>query len=240
MISHSTATLTALCATGCMARDGHHTPDCASKHCRGCLNPRYAEYGTLCAWCWVRLNSDIAEIPELIAHLRHIGEPHAHTPPPSDTRTYTDPAFSTVLPAAWLAADELGRLLDSWVDNVLDAHPERLHGPAPGQEPAAWLSPHLPWVAGQDWAPEMREEITREVSTMKARWPTADMVERERDIPDIRCPRCDQVSLTYAPPAWFRQPFKVSCSNPDCARVFSEDEWERLVGLLELAQRRSS
>lgn len=220
------------CDTGCVIRN-HHTDNCTTPTCRGCT-PRPTFIGRLCAWCWQRLNADIAEIPTLVQHLHYMGYPYPKGwSPKDDITTSGDPAEMNALPAEWLAADELTRLLDSWIDFLMEQHPDRLLGPqGTGLHPAQWVTPWLEWVANQDWAHEMRAEISRDVSTFKARWPTADMIERERGIPDIRCPRCNQVSLTYTPPTEYKQPFKVGCSNPDCARVFSEDEWERLVALV--------
>lgn len=99
-----------------------------------------------------------------------------------------------------------------------------------------WLMPWLPWCAEQKWAGVMRQEIGSLIATTTARWPTEDY--DERPVPGVECPRCQQLGLTYTPPRWATAPFKVACSNPECGRVFSEDEWTRLVGLLEIAERR--
>ncbi|MDA8440474.1 MAG: hypothetical protein M0Z51_16670 [Propionibacterium sp.] len=219
------------CASGCKVT-GQHRGDCPGETCKGC-QPRQADHGTLCAWCAQRLAIDLAQVPALVAHLREIGKPYAQMQPASDSTAHTDPAETTVLPAAWLAADEMTSTIDSWAHVMLEEHPANLRGPhaAPWHgDVVAWMLPHIDWILRQEWACEMRRELSRDVSTFKARWPTLDMTEPERHV-TTPCPRCQMLSLTYAPPSFHRQPFKVSCSNPDCARVFSEDEWDRFKAL---------
>lgn len=103
----------------------------------------------------------------------------------------------------------------------------------------AWLTPLLDWCAGQEWAGVMREEVSAAVGTTSARWPTAAMVEPERPV-SMPCPRCEHMSLRYSPPSVERAPFKVSCSNPDCARIWTEDEWEWLVTMVTKGERMGS
>lgn len=241
---------TTTCATGCTIR-GQHTTDCTDNNCRGCL-PRPADTGNLCAWCYNRMRADIATIPHLVRHLREIGQPHAQNAPPSDTRTYNDPAEASVLPAAWGAADELHAMLASWALLLLEEHPNGNQMAGPDERGAwhtrygtvvgiahvkaterlvDWLTPWLEWCAGREWAAEMRSEVATLVATTSARWPTASMVEPERTVA-MPCPRCEMLSLVYTPPSAERAPFKVSCTNPDCARVWTEDEWEWLVNMV--------
>jgi hypothetical protein len=216
------------CASGCRIT-GQHETTCEGE-CRGCL-PRPAETGVLCAWCWRRLEADMGIVPALVAHLRALGEPHAESSPPSDGRAMGDPAFQSILPAQWLAADELTSLVSSWALVVIEEHPvQPMRGPTSAPwfgDVVAWLTPHLPWCAAQEWVAEMRRELARDVSTMRARWPMLDDAEPVRRV-DVPCPRCDQMSLMYTPPREQGQPFVVACQDPDCARVFSEDEWDRL------------
>lgn len=221
----------ATCWSGCTLT-GQHSTTCSDGQCRGCL-PRPVEEGTLCAWCWRRLRATIAEIPSLVAHLREIGRPYAQTLPPSDGRSAGDPAESTVLPRAWLEADELESQVTSWAHAVIDDSPQVMRGPnaAPWYgDTIGWITPHLSWCATQPWAEVMLSELTKDTARLKATWPTPDMVERERHVP-VPCPRCDRLSLHYVPPTWAHQPFRVWCDNPDCARAFSEDEWERFKAL---------
>lgn len=228
-------TQTRACESGCRIRDEHLT-DCPGE-CRGCL-PRPAVEGVLCGWCWQKLQASVVEVPAMVVHLREIARLDriaSARPLSSDPVHSGDPAHGSVLPAAWLGADELESDLTSWALLVLDAHPAGLRGP--NQAPwygdvARWITPHLAWCSRQEWAPDMRRELGRTLATLRARWPMPEDVERTRHIPNVPCPRCEQVSLEYSPPSWERMPFKVSCQNEDCARVFSEDEWMRFVGLL--------
>lgn len=91
------------------------------------------------------------------------------------------------------------------------------------QRLVAWLLPHLEWASRQPWIGDMRAELKSLVSTTHARWP---QVERPRHVAGIPCARCNQLTLTYSPPAAFKHPFVVTCTNPDCGRVFSEAEWD--------------
>lgn len=219
------------CAYGCTTTN-QHTTDCPG-NCRGCL-PRPAEHGTLCAWCWQRLNLDLESIPALLHHLREIAKPTAQAAPLNDgTSRHGDPAEATVLPAAWLEADELENNIAGWAHVTIDTHPNALRGPnaAPWHgNVIAWLNIHLAWIATQDWCIEMRRELAAEPARLRARWPAPEDVERSRPV-DVPCPRCNQLTLTYTPPTVARQPFVVACANPDCARIFNEDEWERFKSL---------
>ena len=220
-------------------------------------DPVQAEYGNLCAWCWGRLHHDLADAPELTTHLRAIGQPHAAARPlTTDPIHRGDPAEQDPYPQSWHAADELHGDLASWALLILEEHPANLTGPTinltagrtdtdpttgepytsdPRPTPHTgdtaelvdWMRPHLEWVAQQDWAIDMRAELGNTIATLKARWPTAD--NSTRPVRDVACPRCDGLTLTYAPPVRYRAPFVVSCINQDCGRIFSEDEWDAFV-----------
>lgn len=222
------------CISGCRVK-GQHAEECDGDTCHGC-RPRPADTGNLCAWCWRLLCDDVATHPALIAHLRELGEPHAQNKPlTSDTFGRGDPAESSVLPSEWEYADEIQSTLASWAQVVTEEHPNRpMRGPnaAPWHgDVVAWITPHLEWAAGQEWAGEMARELRRDISTGRVRWPMPEDVEPPRSA-GVACPRCDELSLTYTPPRAYRQPFIVACSNPECARVFSEDEWERFKALI--------
>ncbi len=233
---------TRACASGCTIRDEHLT-DCGNDECRGCL-PRQTEHGELCGRCWTSLATNLAGVPHVIAHLREIArleqQPSAK-PLTTDPVHRGDPAHGTVLPAAWLAADELWSLVTGWAQVVLEEHPMGLRGPNARPwhgDVVAWLVPHLEWVARQDWAPDFRRELARDVATLRARWPLPDDVERDRGVPDVRCPRCDAVALRFYPPQHFRQPFAVACG--DCGRTFDEAGWERFVASYQRAEVRAA
>lgn len=246
------------CIRGCTLR-GQHTADCATE-CAGCL-PRPAVEGLLCAWDYTRLIADLEDIPPLIRHLRDLGQPNAGLKP-GDGRSHGDPAYHIPIPAEWTTADELHNLLVGWVRVVVEEHPAGLTGPDDGgtwwtrsrlepdedgayvveRKPAGirtgsgkavvrWLLPHMPWVAAQEWVGEMRADVGREVATAKARWP---MEERGHHVP-APCPRCDGLTLWYSPPAWAGASMRVECLSPDCGRVFSEPEWDRMRGLMVMA-----
>lgn len=118
-----------------------------------------------------------------------------------------------------------------------DPRPAGTRDPAATGRLVTWLLPHMPWVARQDWAVDMRAEVSTLIRTTMARWPTAET--RVRPVPDVPCPRCDHIALTYTPPAAYRAPFKVACSNPECGRVFTEDEWAALVFHVARAEKRA-
>ncbi len=277
------------CLTGCTVR-GEHGDDCPGRcscapnrrhrascdgTCRGC-KPRQAACGQLCAWCWNRLVEAVAGLPALVAHLRVLGDPDASAAPYDESGATPPhrPAEGNVLPAEWLAADDLHVQLAAWARMVREDHPagRAMKGPddsavvyAPSRihrldpllypnldaserehvhrgEPvaitdhtatghlAAWITPWLPWIADRPWAGEITKGFVRDVATTRHRWPTADDTEPRHTV-DVPCPRCGLMSLTYTPPRHERQPFVVECTDPDCARVFSEDEWERFQAL---------
>lgn len=224
------------CLYGCTLND-HHLTDCPGD-CKGCL-PRPAETGLLCAVCYAQLTEAIQAAPELLVRLHALGTPNAGARAlTDDVHNRLDPAESTVLPAQWLDEDELNRLLGSWSLLVLDEHPvQGMRGPnsSPwlGDTPR-WLLPHLPWCAGQPWVGEMRRELVSFVGQLRHRWPGLEDSEPSKHV-DIRCPRCDLLSLVYTPARWAGQPFRVECTDPDCQRVFSEDEFDRLKELALIA-----
>lgn len=134
------------CVSGCTLR-GRHVEGCpdlcrhagtgrpcpkrCDGHCSGC-EPRRAEVGELCAWCWQRLQADVAYAPTVVFHLRALAEPHAGARPPSDDNGGRgDPAFRSILSGAIDAADELHAALASWAHLVLEEHPDghRMTGP---------------------------------------------------------------------------------------------------------------
>lgn len=97
-----------------------------------------------------------------------------------------------------------------------------------------WLLPHLAWVATQDWVGEARGELGTLIRITSARWPVEEDP-RGRHVTDIPCPRCDRISLHYTPPTTERPTMQVACTNPQCARVFTEDEWDRMRALIARA-----
>ncbi|BDZ40806.1 hypothetical protein GCM10025865_01050 [Paraoerskovia sediminicola] len=231
----TTTGLAAPCASGCTRRDDH-LPTCEGE-CKGC-QPRPAEHGILCQWCYQRLAEAVTHTEQLAAHLYETARllVISGTAYSEDTPTAGEPSERLILHPAWLAADELESDVASWVLLVLEEHDPPLLGPvASKQTNVAWLENRLEWCSRQEWAPDMRRELCSTIATLTARWPTEDSVQPPRSL-DVPCPLCEQVSLVYAPPSFAGQPFAVGCQNPDCARTFSEDEWQRFVHYTERAE----
>lgn len=227
--------MTTCAVPGCVVR-GKHIPDPTSAHpetCKGCL-PRPALDGlAVCRWHTNRFEDAVASLPGLIAHLHEIGKPYAQTNPPGDTIGRSDPAWQTVLPAEWLTADELEADLFGWVKATLEESPRRLSWP--DRRPwrgdlAAWMLDHQRDALAMPFAGEMVTVIPEAVATARHRWPTADDVEPVEAL-SMTCPRCGLRSLTKTPPRWYRQSARIECTDPDCARVFTEDEYDGLVSI---------
>lgn len=219
------------CLTGCRVT-GQHKAACEGE-CRGCL-PRAAEHGTLCAWCHTQLTRAVADIPKVVAHLREMAEGAAAAsamPLTDDVIMRGDPAHSTVLHAAWLDADELESIIASWAHIVIEEHPvQPMRGPNSAPwfgDVVAWLTPHLAWVCEQEWAFEMRRDLSDLLGAIRHKFPSAEDVEPVKPL-DIPCPGCELVSLIHTPPRYAGQATRVECTDPDCARVFSEDEWDEI------------
>lgn len=220
------------CILGCKIT-GQHKTTCEGE-CRGCL-PRPAEVGTLCRWHYNRLEQAVARFAEFAEWLYVVDDDDAHGKPLTDDITHRgDPAEGVPIPASRLEADELTRDLAGWGMVIIEEHPNQ---PMRGWKAApwngnltGWLLPLLPWAAEQMWADELAGAWVNSVNAARHRWPAADDVEPARTI-DVPCPRCGLMSLVYTPPRWQGQAFRVECTDQDCARVFSEDEYERFVGL---------
>ena len=246
--------MSACAVVGCVARH-LHTGVCEGNGCPGC-RPREAEHGRLCPHHWQRLNGAVVDVPGVIAHLLDVGRPNAGRQAGGDGRSHGDPAERTILPGAWLEADEISGTLTSWASLVIEERPHTV-GPGSGvlvwslggvregeavdpqpirtdapSDLVRWLLPLLPWVAAQEWAVEMLREMEAMIGTAKARWP---MGERGRHVEGLPCPRCEHLTLWYEPPTTARPLMQVQCLEPECGRTFGEDEWERMRGLVRLA-----
>lgn len=185
---------------------------------------RPAEHGLLCAWCYQRLARNLAELPSLLEHLRFIAASYIQSPIlTTDPRGSSNPSHRTVLHPATLAADELDSTVQAWLNIFLEDHP------AWNLNMDGWLTATLDAMTHQSWIDDFQHELNRDITTAKARWPTEDMSERERGIPDAPCPHCGWITLKYFPPTEYRQPFAISCMNPACCRTLTEDEWDAYV-----------
>lgn len=224
-------TTTESCWQGCTIRGQHHT-DCSDDTCRGCL-PRPTDTGHLCRACYNRAEHALVELAVRIPWLETLGRSLAMIPAAApadpDTTSRRDPAEGSVLHAAFLRADEIRGDLRGWVQVVLEDRDLR-HGPGEG-DPARWLLPHLPWLAGHEAITDLCDELARDMGQAMA-WPAPIDVEPARHL-DMPCPSCDMLALVYTPPRFEGHEYRVECTDPDCARVFSEDEfdWFRRIAL---------
>lgn len=225
---------TTTCVMGCTLT-GQHVTDCPRLTCRGCL-PRPADVGWLCQWHYNRLETAVGTFNAFRDWLNEADDADAHGKPlTDDRRAHGDPAETVPITASRLAADELWNDLAGWARVVREEHPTHLRGwerkPWLG-DVASWLLPHLPWAAEQMWIDELAGLWVSAIATARHRWPTAEDVEPVKHL-DVPCPRCGLRSLIYTPARWAGQAFRVECTDPDCARVFSEDEWDRFRHLAE-------
>lgn len=90
----------------------------------------------------------------------------------------------------------------------------------------AWMLPLLPWVAEQEWVVDVRADLATIVRTTHARWPL-EADHRGRRLP-MPCPTCHTIALHLSPAIPARPTTIVTCTNPECARMFTEDEWDHL------------
>jgi hypothetical protein len=106
------------------------------------------------------------------------------------------------LPAPWLAADEITRLLGE-----LNYWPE--------------LADAVNTLEGYEYA----VELIREVGTAMARWPIED---RPHRVQFFRCLACQQLTLRYHPPTVIDGQLTdtiVRCTRKECRAVMDEDMW---------------
>lgn len=243
------------CASGCVVR-GQHVESCQDPECPGC-QPREAVEGVLCRWCFQRLTGAVVDIPGLVAHLREMAAPGVVSALGREGGGAGVPGSRSLYPPALETADELIGMLGSWVDEIVEEHPDHLQGP-----PArGWRFSRPAWRHDPDTGEVWRPEVERTFATQRAvedtvRWllprlgwvagqPWAPdmrrelcaqvstalarwpMEEREHDVP-APCPWCEQWALRYHPPEEFGAPERVTCENPDCARTWSGSEWEQM------------
>lgn len=214
------------CIRGCVIT-GQHATNCPEpdRPCTGCL-PRPTDTGHLCGHCRTQLGAAIAAAPQLLETLRYIGQPHASVQAPTEEiRASGDPAETIPLHAAWLDADELTHHLASW---ALLIHEELGHtGYIPN--PVAYLLTHLDWASGQDaWIGDMVTELTRAVFGLRTRWDGNDHAPKPQPIREP-CPRCDHFTLEHPD----HERYHVHCTNDDCARIWSREQWEARAAQIE-------
>lgn len=91
---------------------------------------------------------------------------------------------------------------------------------------AQWLLVHQDWCEQQAWIDEMADELCSTIATLSARFPDH---ERDRHIPDVTCPECNRITLTYHPPVFFQADFLVMCDHHDCSAKIPEERWGLFV-----------
>lgn len=136
--------------------------------------------------------------------------------------------------------DEHGvwRSQDCWhvVDGASVPKPSTVAGIKGDAEATArlvkWLLPLLPWCSEQEWAGEMRRELSALIATTKARWPMEDT--KTRGVAGVLCTSCGRASLVYTPTSGPRLPFHVACTHPQCGRVYTEAEYDGAIGRLAI------
>jgi len=190
----------------------------------------------VCRWHANRFRDAVESIPEFLAHLREIGKPFAEASPPADMLVPGAPEERSQLPAAWLAADEISNELLGWVRATVEESPRRLtwpnHLPWRG-DLAAWMIDHLRNALGLPFAGEMVHEFCEMVDTARHRWPTADDTLPVVKLP-TPCPSCGMTALIRKPPRYAQDPRRIECTDPNCSRIYTENEYD---ALLEIALR---
>ncbi|MCL2089868.1 MAG: hypothetical protein FWH11_01360 [Micrococcales bacterium] len=219
---------------GCSVRGQHLTESRAhADGCRGCVPREAADGLAICWWHRNRTLDAVAALPGLVAHLREIGKPYAQARPASDTLSPGDPAERDAMPGAWLAADSLENSLVGWVRATIEESPTRLSWPDRrpwrGDVPG-WMLDHLDTACALPFAGVMAVELVTEVVAARHRWPTAEDAEPVERL-SLPCPRCGLAGLVRRAPRWVAEPRRVECTDPDCARVYTEDEYDALVAI---------
>lgn len=246
-----------VCLSGCTVR-GSHLADCSGEDCWGCT-PRLAEYGTLCVWCWQRLNGAVTDVPRTVERLHRLADGSPRSPSARGSRS----SGSRVLyDSALVAADDLAAMFGTWADLIVSEHPAGLSGPgragwqftsrrvravdgelvidgesrvrgsvAAVDRMASWMRDLLSWAAGQPWAAEMKSELGSAVARIDARWP----FEETPHLSPVACPECGG-QMTYEPPSTFGAPAKVCCIAEDCGQFWIESQWKRagLIGAVDI------
>lgn len=110
------------------------------------------------------------------------------------------------LSPTWLAAEEISRL---------------------SGELRYWAN--LEDIANDDIGAIAARDFTREVETAMARWPIED---KPRKVRHIRCQKCAGETIRFTPPVGIWQPVKIACTEPECGREYTEDEFKTLVELV--------
>lgn len=239
--------------------DGFVLMDCWSgdcDECSGCL-PRSAEVGRLCPWCWGRLQSLVRTLPSLVEHLFDMAEPSVSCPlGRGEGGRSLRPGERGLYPEAMAVVDDLHAMLATWCAEVAEECPgvgevprvSRVTrtalvdvvgpvGRGSTRSLVEWLEPHLEWVAAQEWVGDLLEDLGPACARAWARWP---VVEPERRVTAVRCPRCGQRSLVVVPPSVAGAQEMVRCTQRACGVVLAEEDWASTRALALLIARQES
>lgn len=237
---------------GCVSR-GKHAPDCPDHckhwpnpcptragrpacdgHCAGCLPRDAFDPWVVCRWHGIRLGDALDELPRFLVHLHEIGKPYAQSAPPNGDTHGTPEGFAN-LPASWVAADEIES--DAlWVARaVLDDAWPVLHrrvtwftsAPWDG-DVVAWLTDHADTALCLPSALDSIVDLLSDIERAHYRWPTAEDGRPALAL-DLPCPRCGLRSLVRRPVMHERQTERIDCTDPDCARIFTREEYDRFA-----------
>lgn len=121
-----------------------------------------------------------------------------------------------------------------------DGHTDVVHSRVIGVRDAdatdalvAWTLPLLPWLAGREWVATACDDLAAIVAHTAHRWPLEEDA-RGRHV-SAPCPRCAHLSLHLSPAVPARPTTVVTCTNPECAALLTEAEWDTTRELYEAA-----
>ena len=220
---------------GCVTK-GQHVPDAPHPDdCKGCLPREVFEPWVICRWHGIRFGDTLDGLARFLVHLHEIGKPFAQQQPPADAVGRDDPAWRSQIPGAWLAADELEHDVE-WIARAVcdDAWPVlRRRVSFPSRAPwdgnmLAWLIDHADLALCLPSAADSIAALLSDAETTRHRWPTADDTRPALAL-DLPCPRCGLKSLFRRPVMFEGQTERIDCTAPDCARIYTRDEYDRFV-----------
>ena len=226
--------MSACLVPGCVVR-GQHIPE--SPHlddCKGCLPREAFDPWVVCRWHGVRFGDTLDSLRPFLGHLREIGKPYAQAAPLGAEAHGTPEGYAN-LAEAIITADELEQDVEWIVRAVVDdAWPVlRRRVSFPSRAPwdgnmLAWLIDHADLALCLPSAADSIAALLSDAETTRHRWPTADDTRPALAL-DLPCPRCGLKSLFRRPVMFEGQTERIDCTDPDCGRIFTRDEYDRFV-----------